>query len=105
MKKKVLLVGRNQWVVDGAKRELDSKSLTILGALTITDVNRVLTQHDIDHVFIGPGLDLEIRLAATRAVFARNVYTTVHLKDHSTGPEGGLDFVRAILHGLAELDK
>lgn len=85
--KKILLIGRNQWVVDGAKQELDSESLTVFGALSVDDVQRVLAQHDVDHAFIGPGLDLDTRLEAIRAVFAHSDYTTVHMKDHSTGPE------------------
>lgn len=101
---KVLLIGRNQWVVDGAKRELDSEHLTVLGALSIADLDRVLSNHNIDHVFIGPGLDLDTRLKAIRAVLTHSDYTTVHIKDRSTGPEGGLNFVRGILRGLQELD-
>jgi hypothetical protein len=101
---KILLIGRNQWVVDGARRELDSDSLSVLGALSVADVEKQLALHDIDHVFIGPGLDLDTRLEAIRAVFLHSNYTTVHMKDHSTGPEGGLAFVRSILRGLGDLE-
>ncbi len=102
--KNILLVGRNQWVVDGAKRELDSESICVLGALSVVDVEQAFVRHTIDHVFIGPGLDLDTRLQAVRVVFSESDHTTVHMKDHSTGPEGGLNFVRAILSGLTELD-
>lgn len=99
---KILLIGRNQWVVDGAKKELDSESLTVLGALSIDDVRKVLRHNDIDHAFIGPGLDLDVRLECVRAIVTHSSYTTVHLKDHSTGPEGGLRFVKGVLTGLAD---
>jgi hypothetical protein len=101
---KILLIGRNQWVVDGAKEQLGSESLMVLGALSVDDVQRVLVNHRVEHVFVGPGLDIETRLDSIRQVFAHSNYTTVHLKDHSTGPEGGINFVKAILRGLAELD-
>lgn len=101
--KKILLIGRNQWVVDGAKEALDSDALKVFGALNIVDTVSVLTNEKIDHVFIGPGLDIDTRLDAIRQVFEHSDYTTVHMKDHSTGPEGGLNFVKAILHGLEGL--
>jgi hypothetical protein len=102
--KKILLVGRNQWIVDRAKEELDSENLRILGALSVEDVKQVLVEHEVDHVFIGPGLDINTRLEVIRAVLTSSDYTTLHLKDRSTGPEGGLSFVLAILSGLAELE-
>ena len=102
--KKILLVGRNRWVVDGAKQRLDSESLTVLGALSVDEVQDMLTHHDVDHVFIGPGLDLDMRLEAIRVIFSRSDYTTVHMKDHSTGPEGGVQFVESILRALSESD-
>ncbi len=38
-----------------------------------------------------------MRLDLVRRIFTLSDYTTVHLKDHSTGREGGLAFVKAMI--------
>ena len=52
---------------------------------------------------MGAGLDLQTRLDMVREVFERSDWTSVHMKDRGTGPEGFLPFIRAVLHGLREL--
>ncbi len=44
----------------------------------------MLTRHHIAHAFVGPGLDLEMRLYLVRRIFTLSDYTTVP-------PEGPLD--------------
>lgn len=100
----VLLIGRNQWVIDAAERELTSPQRAVYGAVTLAELEAVLTENQIDHAFVGPGLDLDLRMDLIRRVFDLSDFTTVHLKDFSNGPEGALGFVEAILTGLEALD-
>ena len=74
------------------------------GAVTMTELEAVLTENRIDHAFVGPGLDLDLRLDLIRRVLELSYCTTVHLKDFSHGPEGALAFVEATLTGLEALD-
>ncbi len=46
------------------------------------------------------GLALADRLAAVTAVFSASDRATVHMKEHMSGPEGFVPFVRAVLRGL-----
>jgi hypothetical protein len=48
------------------------------------------------------GGGLEIRLEVVREVFQSSDRATVHLKDHLSGPEGFLPFVRSVLRGLQD---
>ncbi len=100
----VMLIGRNQWVIDAAERELTSPQRAVYGAVTMAELEAVLTENRIDHAFVGPGLDLDLRMELIRRVFELTDSTTVHLKDFSHGPEGALAFVEAILTGLEALD-
>jgi hypothetical protein len=99
----IILIGRNQWVIDAAQRELTRPDRQVFGATNAEELKAVLTEHDIDHAFVGPGLDLSTRLDLIEQVFTVSDFTTVHLKDFSAGPEGALAFVEAILDGLATL--
>lgn len=101
----VVLIGRNQWVIDAAQRELTSPSRAVYGAVTMAELEAVLTENRIDHAFVGPGLDLDLRMQLIRRVFELSDFTTVHLKDFSQGPEGALAFVDVILTGLEALDE
>lgn len=84
----VILIGRNQWVIDAAERELTSPQRAVYGAITMAELDAVLTENRIDHAFVGPGLDLELRMKLIRRIFELSDFTTVHLKDFSSGPEG-----------------
>ena len=99
----VMLIGRNQWVIDAAERELTTEHRTVYGAITLEELEAVLTNERIDHAFVGPGLDIDLRMQMIRRVFELSDFTTVHLKDFSTGPEGALAFVETILAGLETL--
>ena len=103
-RKTVLLLGRTDIVVEDAERRLGMSDVRLLGGTGLADVRRAFsTESSIDHVIMGAGLDLQTRLDIVREVFELSDRTTVHLKDRTTGPEGFLPFVRAVLHGLREL--
>ena len=61
-----------------------------------------LARADIDHVIMGAGLDLEVRLEIVREIFLASDTTTVHMKDVASGPDGLLPFARSVLTGLAD---
>jgi hypothetical protein len=94
MSKKVLLLGRKGVVVEDAKKHLDDQD--------IDDVRSTFAKTDIDHVFMGAGIDLEKRLEIVKEVFNLSQTTTIHMKNEATGPQDFLPFVRAILLGLRE---
>lgn len=100
----VLIVGRLGVVVEDAERHLDMPDVRLLDGTGLADVQRALaTEPNIDHVAIGAGLDVQTRLAIVREILEHSERTSVHMKDRRTGPEGFLPFIRAVLHGLAEL--
>jgi hypothetical protein len=51
---------------------------------------------------MGAGIDLETRLQIVREIFQLSETTTVHMKDHATGSQGFLPFVRSVLRGLKD---
>jgi hypothetical protein len=70
----------------------------------VDDVRAALAQGDIDHVIVGGGLDLGIRLEVVKEVFQSSDKATVHLKDHLSGPEGFVPFARSVLQGLNDYE-
>lgn len=100
MTKRVLLVGLLPDLVDGFREQLDGADVEILGGTGVQDIGAAFAEADVDHVFLGGGLDIGVRLAAVRAVFESSDIATVHLKDHVSGPEGFLPFVQSVLRGL-----
>ena len=105
MARRILLLGRKGIVVDDAKSQIDDPGLEILGGTCIDDVRAAFADDaagSIDHVFMGAGIDLELRLEIVREIFQQSSTTTVHLKDASSGPKGVLPFVKAVLEGLKE---
>jgi hypothetical protein len=95
----VLVLGRLGSVVD-AVRDLRVPGVEILTGTGLDDVRAALAGRPPDHVVMGAGLDLEVRLAIVREVFTRSTTTTVHLKDVDSGPAGLLPFARDVIHGL-----
>ena len=101
MTKKILLLGRKGIVVEDAKSKLDMPEVEILGGTNIDDVRNAFSDDtQIDHVFMGAGIELDRRLEIVAAVFELSGTTTVHLKDATSGPQGFLPFVKAVLEGL-----
>jgi len=101
MTQRILLLGRKGIVVNDAKSQINMPSLEILGGTSIDDVRTALENGGkLDHVFMGAGIDLDLRLDIVREVFKFSDTTTVHLKDSASGPQGFLPFVKAVLEGL-----
>ena len=96
----ILLVGRTKMVMDDARAALGLSDAGLSAATNLAEVEEALQAHQVSHVFIGAGIELEQRLEIVRAVFQNSGTTTVHLKDAASGPGGFLPFVRAILSGL-----
>jgi NAD(P)H-flavin reductase len=102
MTKKILLLGRKGIIVENARSQIGDHDLEIYGGTGIDDVRSTFTEAKIDHVFMGAGIELEKRLEIVREVFRLSDSATVHMKDASSGPQGFLPFVRAVLAGLKE---
>lgn len=104
MTKRVLLLGRTESVVDGARRELEElgfPGIELLGGVGIDGLRSAFAHTRIDHVIMGSGLDLDIRLEIVREIFRSSETTTVHMKDLASGPQGFLPFARSVLTGIS----
>ena len=103
--RKILLLGRKGIVVDDAKAKLNNPNLEIYGGTGMDDVRTVFSSHaDIKHVFMGAGIDIETRLEIIREVCRLSSTTSVHMKDVTSGPEGFLPFVKAVLEGFTRTE-
>jgi hypothetical protein len=98
--KKVLLVGLMPNLVEEFRKELDLPNVELLAGTGVDDIRAAFAQTNIDHVFLGGGLDLDVRAQAIGAVFESSDNATFHLKDAMSGPEGFVPFARAVLRGL-----
>ena len=96
----VLLLGKKAIVVEDAKSQLHLPDLRLFAATNLDEVRLAFEQAEIDHVIMGAGLDIDLRLKMIRTIFQISETTTVHMKDVASGPEGFLPFVRAVLTGL-----
>lgn len=97
---RILLLGLRGIVVDEAREHLQMPDIELYGGGSIEDLRATFAQTHIDHVIMGGGLELEIRLAIVREVFQLSQSTTVHMKDIASGPQGFFPFVRAVVQGL-----
>ena len=104
MTRNVVIVGRLNVVVDEAQRQLQIPDLQVIAATGLDEVKSALAKADIDHVIIGAGLDLDLRLEIVREIFRTRQKTTVHLKDAASGPDGFLPFIRSVLLGLSDYE-
>ena len=100
MAKTVLLLGLRPDVVQGAKRELEAPGTTVITGSGPADVGPAFSQADVDHVFIGGGLDVDTRVAIVREVLQSSDRATIHMKDHFSGPEPLVPFLRGVLNAL-----
>lgn len=98
--KNVLLLGRTGVDVAEMDRQLRMPQLQLFGGTGIDDTRSVLAEAHIDHVIMGAGIDLDVRLEIVRAVFAASDATSVHMKDRVTAKQGMVPFVRSVLRGL-----
>jgi hypothetical protein len=99
-KMSVLLLGLKGVVVEDARAHLQMPDVDVYGGTGLDDLRATFARTKIDHVIMGGGLDLEVRLAIVREVFHLSDSTTVHMKDVASGPQGFFPFVRAVLQGL-----
>lgn len=104
MTKRILLLGVKATVLDDVRQQVPMSDVELLAGTGVDDVRSAFAHADLDHVIMGGGLDLETRLAVVREVFQSSDRATVHLKDHLSGPEGFLPFVRAVLAGLKDYE-
>ena len=100
MTKKILLLGRTTIVLDDTQQQLERADIQLFAGTSIEDIRAVFAQANIDHVIMGGGIALETRLEMVRAIFQASDTTTVHMKDHASGLQGFLPFVRSVLRGL-----
>ncbi|WP_330185125.1 hypothetical protein OHB26_16975 [Nocardia sp. NBC_01503] len=96
----VLILGLKATVVDDVRERLDIPDIEIRSGLGLEDMKAVFAETKVDHVLMGAGLELELRLGIVRAVFEMSDTTTVHMKDKGSGSEGFGPFVQAVLTGL-----
>lgn len=67
---------------------------------SVDEMKTVLVEQKLDHVFIGAGLDVSIRVEATKTVPENSLVTQVHLKNVSAGMDGYMPFTKTILAGI-----
>jgi hypothetical protein len=102
--KNVLLVGKGGFVVNVLQARLSMPDIKLFGASSVEEVRTILAHTKVDHVIIGAGLDLEVRLEVVREIFHSSDTTTVHMKDFASGPEGFFPFIRSVLTGWLDLN-
>lgn len=96
----VLVLGLKAIVVEDVRAQLNIPDIEIRGGTSFEDMKAVFAETSVDHVLMGAGLDLEVRLRIVRAVFELSDHTTVHMKDKGSGSAGFGPFVQAVLTGL-----
>jgi hypothetical protein len=95
----ILLVGKTPSVIADVLDQVDAPAVTFFSGSSLEDAVGALESAHIDHVILGGGLELDVRLQIVRSVFERSASTTVHMNSPS-GPESYLPFVRAVLRGF-----
>jgi hypothetical protein len=102
MARKVFLAGLKPDLMDRFRARLDLPDVELFIGTGVDEIRAVLAAEEIDHVILGGGLSLETRLEMIRTVYESSDRATLHMKDHRSGPEGFVPFVRAVLGGLRE---
>lgn len=97
---RAVLVGATQSVIDDVIARLNVPEVELSGGTGIDALRSALDAGAVDHVIIGGGLDLDVRLDLVREVFQTSRSTTVHLNSPS-GPASFLPFVSAIVRGFS----
>jgi hypothetical protein len=98
--KHVLILGKKGVTIQDVQQKLNLPDVVLHGGTSIDDLRALFATTKVDHVIMGAGLELEVRLAIVREIFTASETTTVHLKDVASGPEGMLPFVQHLLTGL-----
>jgi hypothetical protein len=102
MARKVFLAGLKPSLMDQFRERLDMPDFELFIGTGVDEVRATLAKEEIDHVILGGGLSLEARLEMIQAVYESSDRATLHMKDHRSGPEGFVPFVRAVLSGLRD---
>jgi precorrin-6B methylase 2 len=101
MTKRAFLIGRTQSVIDDVVEQLGTPEMQLAGGTRITDLQSAFDHAQIDHVFIGGGLDVDTCLEIVREIFQHSNATFVHMNSPS-GPRSFLPFVRSVLSGFSQ---
>jgi hypothetical protein len=96
----ILLVGRTRPVLHDAAGRAKFPNVEYVAAASLAEAIDALQHHTIDHVIMGAGLDIDVRMEIVRSVFRLSQSTSVHMKDAASGPTGFLPFVRSIVGGI-----
>lgn len=97
----VLLIGRIHFDQDEARAALDpALDLELFTGASLDDVELVLSNHPIDTLIIGAGVDPDTRVAIMRRVLAVSDSTTVHLEGEDSDGNGVMPFANGVLTGL-----
>ena len=96
----VLLLGKKGLIVEDVQNKIQMPHIKLFAGTSIEDVRAIFTQNEINHVIMGAGIELNKRLEIIKEIFELSEATTVHMKDFSSGPQGMIPFVKAILVGL-----
>jgi hypothetical protein len=104
MSKKILLLGVLDSILADVEQQVARPDLEVLRGTSLADVRATLARTSIDHVIMGGGIPLETRLEMVREIFQSSDTTNVHMKDHASGSQGFLPFVRSVLRGLINDD-
>lgn len=101
---KCILLGLKRSVLDDTisilEQSYPSPDFEYVTCQSVEEMKTALTEQEIDHVFIGAGLDISIRMEATKTVLDNSLVTQVHLKNFSAGPTGYTPFIKQILAGI-----
>jgi len=101
MTKKILLLGVLDSILADVQQQVARPDLELFRGTSVEDVRSTLARTNIDHVIMGGGIALEIRLEMVREIFQSSDTTSVHMKDQASGSQGFLPFVQAVLRGLS----
>jgi len=95
---RVLLLGKHPVLEPGDELAIPGVEFE-LGS-SMEELRAALERGTFDHVIVGGGLPLDVRLQLVRAVFEHSDAITVHMKDRASGPQGYVPFIRAVVAGL-----
>lgn len=104
MAKRILFLGLRPDLIQQIREQFDRPGLEVVSGSTLEDLRAALAAGDIDHVFLGGGLDIATRALAVQTVFQLSDRATVHMKDQLSGPQGYVPFAAAVLQGVLEYE-
>jgi len=97
-----MILGRKVDDKDNYLSELKSDNISVFVGTSLNDVERVFSDHSIDAVFMGAGLQVDDRLSILKYVMENGLSTSIHMKDRNSGREGMIPFVKSIVQSIYE---